>query len=193
MTAGTEKDERALDEDFGDDRSGVELRPADRIEGVAQKVRVGPGDQQRASRHDQAPETRAEAEREREDDGGDRRQRNPEDDQGPEIVAKLARAARRLAGVERRKAQVRQHRDQAGVGDEGGVAAVVGVAERVGEGDHDHEGDDARDRPGGKDEERVADDARAELLGRAFGRVRHGREVWARASPALSLARPRAR
>ncbi len=123
------EDEPALDQDLGHDRDGVELGPADGVEGVAQEVCVAGRDQERAARHDQAREACTEAERQREDNRGQRGKREPEHDQGAQVVANRAPVARRLARVQRSEAEVGEHGDEARVGDQGGVAAVVGVAE----------------------------------------------------------------
>ena len=155
----------------------VELGAAYRIKGVAQQVRVGRGDQERGAGHDQSAQPCAEGQCDGQDHAGRDRKHELQHQQRSEVVAELLPVARRLASVERVEAQVGNDRHQRQVGNQRRVAPVLGVPKRVGKDDHDDQGHDARDHPGAKNEERIADGSPAELCCGAGSLLAHGEIV----------------
>lgn len=164
----------AWDGDLGHDRDRVELGTADRIEGVAQQVRVSRRDHEHGSGNDQLFQVSAQ----RQGDGQDHASRDREGElqhhKRAQVVAELLPVAGRLAGVERVEAEIGDDRDEGQVRKEGRVAAITGVAESGCQHDDHDQGDHPRDRPGAEHENGVADRARTELWCGDDGLFAHG-------------------
>jgi hypothetical protein len=174
VAPGAKDDQPGLDDNLRDDRDRVKLRATNGVEGVAQLVGVGGGDEQRGAGHYQAAKACADAQRDGQHHRGRGAKHELQHQERAEVGAELLLVSRRLACVERVEAQVCNDRHEREVSDQRRIAPVAGIAEGIRENYDRDQGHDAGNNPCTEDDERVAYGARAELRCGAFRRVAHG-------------------